>query len=247
MRPDLPHPACSPHWAPAVFSNRSRSTMAPCYNPAPFEISEDCLYLNVWTPHWPVKNPTAGDGLDSRRLECDWQRRGERVRRRGTGAEGGGGRHDQLPFGRVRLLRSPGTHARVAPSRLRQLRASRSDCGAPMGSSEHRTVWRRSEARYCFRRIGRLHQCRPAVVFALGGWFVPEGHSGKRTGTQPGSSSRPARKGRTFWRERGSLARAAGQPAEVARIASGKRSQSSSRGRCSCRRSRVRVGRMVPA
>jgi para-nitrobenzyl esterase len=29
------------------------------YNPAPLELSEDCLYLNVWTPHWPVQNPAA--------------------------------------------------------------------------------------------------------------------------------------------------------------------------------------------
>ena len=37
------------------------------YRAAPEPVSEDCLYLNIWTGAKSIEGATAGDGLDSRR------------------------------------------------------------------------------------------------------------------------------------------------------------------------------------
>ena len=46
---------------PALGTGRFLQPLAKIYGaaypPPRLEISEDCLYLNVWAPEWPVKNP----------------------------------------------------------------------------------------------------------------------------------------------------------------------------------------------
>ena len=74
--------------------------------------SEDCLYLNVWTPADGGERSPAGDGVDPRRRLPGRRRPRAAARRRRARAQGRGRRHDQLPAGRLRLPRASGADAR---------------------------------------------------------------------------------------------------------------------------------------
>ena len=71
-------------------------------------MSEDCLYLNVWTPATSGTREAAGARLHLRRRVPERRRLGAALRRREHGPQGHRGGDAQLPHQRLRLLRAPG-------------------------------------------------------------------------------------------------------------------------------------------
>jgi para-nitrobenzyl esterase len=57
-----------------LSSNPWRSRYGKSYPTPQWDLSEDCLYLNVRTPEWPAKEAAGSDVLDARRVQPDRQR-----------------------------------------------------------------------------------------------------------------------------------------------------------------------------
>ena len=115
----------------------------------PGPVSEDCLYLNVWTPaesdqaRLPVLFWIYGGGFDSGSGSVPLYRRGQR----------------QLSGQRVRFSRPPRAHRRISPSRVGKLRPSGPAGGTAMGPGEHCSAWRGPESGHdrgsiCRGRLG---------------------------------------------------------------------------------------------
>ena len=142
--------------------------------------SEDCLYLNVWTPA-----AKAGEGLPVM------------VWIYGGGFQAGGSsepRQDgsklatkgvvvvsmNYRLGVFGFLAHPGADEGVGPKRVRQLRPDGSDGRARVGQAEYPRVRRRSRKRDDLRRVGRLVLGFRADGVAAGEGPVPKGDRRER-------------------------------------------------------------------
>ena len=115
------------------------------FNVHPPKLSEDCLFLNVWTPPHAKKAPVIvwihGGGF-VRGGSWEPQYEGTHFAEHGVVFV-----IDQLPARCARLAGVAGAERGIAARRLRQLRSARSNRSAQMGEEEHRRVRRRSRQR----------------------------------------------------------------------------------------------------
>src|ERR1039457_3819618 len=130
--------------------------------------SEDCLYLNVWTPaksandRVPVLVWIYGCGFNAG-ATSDPNYSGERLARKGVVLVSIAYRVGTLGF-----LAHPDLSAENKNSRLGELRTARYDRRPPVGAKEHWRLRRRPTSRDDLRRIGRRHRGQHAVRVASG-------------------------------------------------------------------------------
>ena len=82
-------------------------------------VSEDCLYLNVWTPAKSRERPHPRSGLDLRRRIRRGRYQRAKLQRRETGEEGRGAGQHRLPGRADGILRAPGAERREPATRFR--------------------------------------------------------------------------------------------------------------------------------
>ena len=97
------------------------------------KMSEDCLYLNIWTSAKSRQRQAAGDVLDLRWRIFGRRRIQPAQRRRYAGPKRRGAGHLQLPAWRVRVLLASRVDERIGPQRVRQPGAGGFDRGACVG------------------------------------------------------------------------------------------------------------------
>ena len=125
-------------------------------------MSEDCLYLNVWTPATRASRAAAGARLLLRRRLHRRRRLGAALRRRRTGAARHRRPDGELPPRCVRLLRASRADEGVAAQRVGQLRPARpgrrrcSGCG----TTSPRSAATRGESRSPASRPARSRSAR---------------------------------------------------------------------------------------
>ena len=219
-------------------------------------MSEDCLYLNVWTPAKSGEREAPGARLRLRRRVPERRRLGAALRRREHGSSGHRGGVGQLPHQRLRVLLPPGADQGVAAPRLRQLWPPRPGRRPSLGAAEHRGLRRRPEAGHHRGRVRRIALGQRAHGLApLPG---PDGR-GDRRERRPhlDPAAAPAgrdREGRPRLRREGRrpLARRAARPERREAAGSPGRRRASGRPRRSRRRERAPAplqpepGRLLP-
>ena len=142
--------------------------------------SEDCLYLNIWTPaktaneRLPVMVWIHGGGYTngSASMPLYW---GDKLAQRGVVVVTIAYRLGPLGF-----LAHPESHRRVCKEVLWQLWTARSDRGARMDTTKHRGLRRRSRARDHRRTIRRRDVGQHADGLAASQRLVPPRHRPKR-------------------------------------------------------------------
>ena len=126
------------------------------YNIVPVAISEDCLFLNVWAPDWPVKTPLpvmvwvhGGSNRAGGSAEDSYD--GAALAARGVLVVTINYRLGPLGFFAHPELAAESPHHSTGDSR-----PPRSGRRAPLGAAEHCAIRRRSRQRHCLRRVRRF-------------------------------------------------------------------------------------------